>query len=314
MAKILVAGGAGFIGQHLVRKLIEDDHEVIVADNFSTGKRSSLEYPDIPNPEIIRHDVNFPIYVEVDSIINLASPASPVSYQKDPVQTIKTNVVGSVNLLGLAKRLNSPILQASTSEVYGDPEVSPQQESYWGNVNPIGPRSCYDEGKRAAETLFFDYHRMHGVKIAIARIFNTYGPGMAPDDGRVVSNFITQALDGKPLTIYGDGEQTRSFCFVEDTVDAMFRLWEMDGESSGPINIGNPNEISIKSLAEIVSVNCGVELRIDNSELPQDDPLQRRPDISRARQVLDWEPQVALEDGITRTIDYFRSLDTFVRR
>ena len=308
MSRVLVAGGSGFIGQHLVKRLLEAGEEVLVVDNFSTGARSSLDFPDLPQPEIIRHDVNFPLYVEVDSIINLASPASPKSYQKDPVQTIKTNVVGSVNLLGLAKRLKAPILQASTSEVYGDPTVSPQVEEYWGNVNPIGPRSCYDEGKRAAEALFFDYHRMHGVQIAVARIFNTYGPGMSPNDGRVVSNFVVQALSGHPLTIYGDGLQTRSFCFVEDTVGALYRCWELGGSQPGPINIGNPHEVTILELAETISSICKVPLRVEGSSMPQDDPVRRKPDISKAQDILGWRPTVPLKEGLARTIDYFRNL------
>lgn len=303
--RVLVAGGAGFLGTHLVEKLISEGNEVIVADNFSTGRKANLKRFVDSDLEIIRHDVNFPLYVEVDSIINLASPASPVAYQTDPVQTIKTNVVGSVNLLGLAKRLSVPIVQASTSEVYGDPKVSPQKEDYWGNVNPIGIRACYDEGKRAAETLFFDYKRQHGLKIAVARIFNTYGPFMAAGDGRVVSNFIVQALTGKPLTIYGDGSQTRSFCYVEDTVTALIELWKSQGEFAGPVNIGNPQEITIMELAETISRLTGAKLRKEHSELPENDPTVRKPDISLAKKMLDWKPSINLEEGLRRTIDFF---------
>ena len=303
--RVLVAGGAGFLGTHLVEKLIGEGHEVLVADNFSTGRKSNLKRFEGGDLEIIRHDVNFPLYVEVDSIINLASPASPIAYQTDPVQTIKTNVVGSVNLLGLAKRLSVPIFQASTSEVYGDPMVSPQKEDYWGNVNPIGIRACYDEGKRAAETLFFDYKRQHGLKIGVARIFNTYGPFMAVGDGRVVSNFIVQALSGKPLTIYGDGSQTRSFCFVDDTANALINLWRSQGEFAGPVNVGNPQEITILELAETISRITGVELRKEHSDLPENDPVLRKPDISLAEEKLDWKPRVSLEGGLKKTIDYF---------
>lgn len=303
--RVLVAGGAGFLGTHLVEKLISEGNEVIVADNFSTGRKANLKRFVDSDLEIIRHDVNFPLYVEVDSIINLASPASPVAYQTDPVQTIKTNVVGSVNLLGLAKRLSVPIVQASTSEVYGDPKVSPQKEDYWGNVNPIGIRACYDEGKRATETLFFDYKRQHGLKIGVARIFNTYGPFMAAGDGRVVSNFIVQALTGKPLTIYGDGSQTRSFCYVEDTITALIELWRSQGKFSGPVNIGNPQEITILELAETISRLTGAKLRMEHSELPENDPAVRKPDISLAKKMLDWKPSINLEEGLRRTIDYF---------
>jgi UDP-glucuronate decarboxylase len=303
--RVLVAGGAGFIGAKVVSQLLGLNHEVIVADNFSTGRKSNLESFLSSNLEVIRHDINFPLYVEVDAVINLASPASPVAYQTDPVQTIKTNVVGSVNLLGLAKRLSVPILQASTSEVYGDPEVSPQREDYWGNVNPIGIRSCYDEGKRAAETLFFDYKRQHGLKIGVARIFNTYGPHMSVGDGRVVSNFIVQALSGQPLTIYGDGTQTRSFCYVDDTVDGLLKLWEKQGEFSGPVNIGNPNEITILELAETVANLTGVKVKLEHKELPESDPVRRKPDISLAKKELNWEPKVSLEAGLKNTIEYF---------
>ena len=309
---ILVAGGGGFIGVNLVRRLLEDGNDVVVADNFFTGNKSNLKSLPQENLEIIRHDVNFPLYVEVDSIINLASPASPAAYQENPVQTLKTNVVGSVNLLGLAKRLKAPIIQASTSEVYGDPEVSPQTEDYWGNVNPVGIRSCYDEGKRAAETLFFDYQRQHGLKIGVARVFNTYGPFMSIGDGRVVSNFIVQALSGNPLTIYGDGTQTRSFCFVDDTVEGLLKLWKKGGEFSGPVNIGNPNEITILELAETIGKLTGVKVNLEHKELPENDPVRRKPDISLAKKELDWEPKTDLEPGLTKTIEYFdEKLSTF---
>lgn len=305
-SRVLVAGGGGFIGINLVEKLLKAGNEVIVADNFFSGSRSNLVSLPQGNLEIIRHDINFPLYVEVDSIINLASPASPIAYQKDPVQTMKTNVVGSVNLLGLAKRLNVPIVQASTSEVYGDPEVSPQKEGYWGNVNPIGIRSCYDEGKRAAETLFFDYKRQHNLKIGVARIFNTFGPHMSIGDGRVVSNFIVQALSGQPLTIYGDGNQTRSFCFVDDTVDGLLRLWSKQGSFAGPVNIGNPNEITILELAMKIAALTGVDIKIEHRPLPENDPVRRRPDISLAMQELEWEPRVTLDEGLEITIGYFQ--------
>ena len=304
---VLVAGGAGFIGTNLIRKVLNQNCEVIIADNFSTGRTNNLiEFPQ-KDLKVIRHDINFPLHVEVDSVINLASPASPVAYQTDPVQTIKTNVFGSLNLLDLAKRLGVPILQASTSEVYGDPEVSPQKEEYWGNVNPIGIRSCYDEGKRAAETAFFDYKRQHGLKIGVARIFNTYGPYMSVGDGRVVSNFIVQALSGQPLTIYGDGTQTRSFCYVEDTVDGLLKLWEKQGEFSGPVNIGNPNEITIMQLAETIANLTGVKVKLEHKELPEDDPVRRKPDITLAKKELNWEPKVSLEAGLKKTIKYFDS-------
>lgn len=308
MERVLVAGGAGFLGTHLVQRLVEQGNEVIVADNFSTGSKLNLASAVFADVEIIRHDVNFPIFVEVDSIINLASPASPVAYQTDPVQTIKTNVVGAVNLLGLAKRLKVPIVQASTSEVYGDPQISPQTEDYWGNVNPIGIRSCYDEGKRAAETLFFDYKRQHGLDIGVARIFNTYGPNMSVGDGRVVSNFIVQALRGEPLTIYGDGSQTRSFCYVDDTVEGLLKLWSKRGSFAGPVNIGNPNEITILELAQTVSELTGTEVRQVHQKLPENDPMMRRPDISLAGKELQWEPKVELLDGLSRTIEYFKSV------
>lgn len=302
--RVLVAGGGGFIGANLVRALVERGHEILVVDNFSTGSKKNLVGLGSA-VEIIRHDVNFPLYVEVDSIVNLASPASPRAYQEDPVQTIKTNVVGTVNLLGLAKRLSVPIIQASTSEVYGNPEVSPQNESYWGNVNPIGTRACYDEGKRAAETLFFDYKRQHGTRVGVARIFNTYGPHMSVGDGRVVSNFAVQALTGQPLTVYGDGMQTRSFCFVEDTVDGLLRLWESRGDFAGPVNIGNPEEITILTLAKTISDLTGAPLEVRHVELPQDDPKKRKPDISLAQKELSWNPKVDLIEGLTRTLDFF---------
>jgi len=306
--RILVTGAAGFLGSHLVDRLLEKGHEVLAVDNFFTGSKRNLAHlSDQSNLEIIRHDITFPLYVEVDQIYNLASPASPINYQRDPVQTLKTNVVGAVNMLGLAKRLKARIFQASTSEVYGDPKVSPQDESYWGNVNPIGVRSCYDEGKRAAETLFFDYQRQHGVDVRVARIFNTYGPRMAVDDGRVVSNLIVQALRGEDLTIYGDGSQTRSFCYQSDLIEAILRLMELPEENS-PTNLGNPNEISVAELANIVLEATGSNSKVIRKPLPSDDPLQRRPDISKAKTRLNWEPEVSLSDGIARTVSYFRTL------
>jgi UDP-glucuronate decarboxylase len=305
--RILVTGGAGFIGSHLCEKLIELGHEVLCVDNFYTGTRRNIMHL-FGNPafEVLRHDVTFPLYVEVDQIFNLACPASPVHYQHDPVQTTKTSVAGALNMLGLAKRLRIPILQASTSEVYGDPAVHPQTEDYWGNVNPIGPRSCYDEGKRCAETLFFDYHRQLGLKIKVARIFNTYGPRMHPNDGRVVSNFIVSALEGRPITLYGDGTQTRSFCYVNDTVDGLIRLMQSPDEVTGPINIGNPVEISIRKLAEKVIEMTGSTTSLEYSKVREDDPKQRQPDIRRARELLGWEPTISLEEGLERTIGYFR--------
>jgi len=307
--RVLVTGGAGFIGSHLCDRLIAAGHEVLCVDNFYTGSRRNIRHL-LGNPafELIRHDITFPLYVEVDEIYNLACPASPIHYQRDPIQTTKTSVAGAINMLGLAKRLRIPILQASTSEVYGDPAVHPQTESYWGHVNPIGPRSCYDEGKRCAETLFFDYHRQLGLQIKVARIFNTYGPRMHPDDGRVVSNFIVQAIQGRPVTIYGDGSQTRSFCYVDDTVDALVRLMGTDDDVTGPVNIGNPAEISVRNLAELVVERSGAEAAIDQRPLPEDDPKQRQPDISQARELLGWEPKVPLEEGLDRTIGYFRQL------
>ena len=304
--RILITGGAGFVGSHLSDRLLGDGHEVIAVDNFFTGsKRNIAHLVDHPHFELIRHDVTFPLYIEVDAIYNLASPASPIHYQRDPVQTTKTNVVGAINMLGLAKRLGVPIFQASTSEVYGDPEVHPQPESYWGKVNPIGPRACYDEAKRVAETLFFDYQRQHDLEIRVARIFNTYGPRMAADDGRVVSNFIVQALRGEPLTIYGDGSQTRSFCYVEDLISGFIALMNNEAGESGPVNLGNPGEFTMLELASLVLDMTGSKSKLEHLELPQDDPKQRQPDISLAKSVLGWEPTVALKDGLARTIEYF---------
>ena len=306
--RILVTGAAGFLGSHLVDRLLIEGHEVLAVDNFFTGSRANLAHlSDNKNLEILRHDITFPLYVEVDQIYNLASPASPINYQRDPVQTLKTNVVGAVNMLGLAKRLKARIFQASTSEVYGDPQVSPQNESYWGNVNPIGIRSCYDEGKRAAETLFFDYQRQHGVDVRVARIFNTYGPRMAVDDGRVISNFIVQALRGDDLTIYGDGSQTRSFCYQSDLVEAMVRLMSHDDDDS-PTNIGNPTEITVAELADQVIQVTNSSSKVLLLPRPLDDPMQRRPDITKASNLLNWEPKVSLADGLTKTIQYFASV------
>jgi UDP-glucuronate decarboxylase len=305
--RVLVTGGAGFIGSHLCDRLIADGHEVLCVDNFYTGARRNIAHL-LGNPafELLRHDITFPLFVEVDRIFNLACPASPIHYQRDPIQTTKTSVAGAINMLGLAKRLRVPVLQASTSEVYGDPAIHPQEESYWGHVNPIGPRSCYDEGKRCAETLFFDYHRQQRVAIKVARIFNTYGPRMHPNDGRVVSNFIVQALKGGPITIYGDGSQTRSFCYIDDTVEALIRLMESPDEVTGPINVGNPVEISVRELAEKIAGKAGSNAELQVGELPADDPKQRQPDISRARALLKWEPTVPLDDGLERTISFFR--------
>ena len=306
--RILITGGAGFVGSHLSDRLLGDGHEVIAVDNFFTGsKRNIAHLVDNPHFELIRHDVTFPLYIEVDAIYNLASPASPIHYQRDPVQTTKTNVVGAINMLGLAKRLGVPIFQASTSEVYGDPEVHPQPESYWGKVNPIGPRACYDEAKRVAETLFFDYQRQHDLEIRVARIFNTYGPRMAADDGRVVSNFIVQALRGEPLTIYGDGSQTRSFCYVDDLVSGFIALMNNEAGESGPVNLGNPGEFTMLELASLVLDMTGSKSKLEHLALPQDDPKQRQPDISLAKSVLGWEPTVALKDGLARTIEYFEA-------
>jgi UDP-glucuronate decarboxylase len=307
--RVLVTGGAGFLGSHLCERLLSCGADVVCVDNFFTGtKRNIAHLIGKPRFELMRHDVTFPLYVEVDEIYNFACPASPVHYQHDPVQTTKTSVHGAINMLGLAKRLRAKILQASTSEVYGDPMVHPQREDYWGHVNPIGPRSCYDEGKRCAETLFFDYWRQHRLRIKVARIFNTYGPRMHPNDGRVVSNFIVQALLGGAITIYGDGEQTRSFCYVADLVDAMVRLMGTDDAVTGPINIGNPGEFSIKALAEIIRDLTGSRAKIVSRPLPADDPRQRQPDIAAARKVLDWEPSTPLRDGLAKTIAYFDEL------
>jgi len=306
--RILVTGAAGFLGSHLVDRLLIEGHEVLAVDNFFTGSKANLAHlADNKNLEILRHDITFPLYVEVDQIYNLASPASPINYQRDPVQTLKTNVVGAVNMLGLAKRLKARIFQASTSEVYGDPQVSPQNEIYWGNVNPIGIRSCYDEGKRAAETLFFDYQRQHGVEVRVARIFNTYGPRMAVNDGRVISNFIVQALRGNDLTIYGDGDQTRSFCYHSDLIEAMVRLMSHDDDDS-PINIGNPTEITVAELADLVIQTTNSSSKVLMLPRPLDDPMQRRPDITKARNLLNWEPKVSLAEGLTKTIQYFASV------
>lgn len=307
--RILVTGGAGFLGSHLCERLVAAGHDVLCVDNYFTGRRENVAHLiGHPRFEIMRHDVTFPLYVEVDEIYNLACPASPIHYQHDPVQTTKTSVHGAINMLGLAKRLRAKILQASTSEVYGDPQVHPQREGYWGHVNPIGYRSCYDEGKRCAETLFFDYHRQHRLRIKVARIFNTYGPRMHPQDGRVVSNFIMQALADEPITIYGDGSQTRSFCFVDDLIEGLIRLMATPDEVTGPINIGNPVEMTIKELAEAVIDLTGSSSKLVHKALPQDDPIQRQPDIGLARSALGWEPQVALRDGLSKTISYFRAL------
>ncbi len=307
--RVLVTGGAGFLGSHLCERLLTDGYSVLCVDNYFTGRRENiahlLAHPDF---EALRHDVTFPLHVEVDQIYNLACPASPVHYQHDPVQTTKTSVMGAINMLGLAKRLKVPVLQASTSEVYGDPTVHPQTEAYWGNVNPIGPRACYDEGKRCAETLFFDYHRQHRVSIKVARIFNTYGPRMLPNDGRVVSNFIVQALRGQDITIYGDGGQTRAFCYVDDLVDGLVRMMATGETVTGPINIGNPAEISVRLLAERVVALTGSSARLVFRPLPQDDPMQRCPDIRRAQEVLGWTPIMGLDDGLGATIAYFRRL------
>jgi UDP-glucuronate decarboxylase len=307
--RVLVTGGAGFLGSHLCERLLERGSDIVCVDNFFTGaKRNIGHLAGNKRFELVRHDVTFPLYVEVDEIYNLACPASPVHYQHDPVQTTKTSVHGAINMLGLAKRLRAKILQASTSEVYGDPNVHPQPEEYWGHVNPIGTRSCYDEGKRCAETLFFDYWRQHRLRIKVARIFNTYGPRMHPNDGRVVSNFIIQALRGRDITVYGDGRQTRSFCYVDDLVDAIIRLMETADAVTGPINIGNPAEFSIRELAEIVIDATGSRSRIVSRPLPADDPRQRQPDIAKARQVLGWTPRTPLKEGLSRTIAYFEGL------
>lgn len=308
--RILVTGGAGFVGSHLIDRLLEQGHEVLCVDNLFTGAKRNIEHlHNHSRLEFMRHDVCFPLYVEVDEIYNLACPASPVHYQHDPVQTTKTSVIGAINMLGLAKRVKAKIFQASTSEVYGDPSVHPQPESYWGNVNPIGIRSCYDEGKRCAETLFFDYHRQHAVEIKVARIFNTYGPRMHPADGRVVSNFIVQALKGDPITIYGEGKQTRSFCYVDDLVEGFLRLMATGPDVTGPINIGNPVEFTMIELAQEVLALTGSKSELVYLPLPQDDPTQRKPDIAKAKQFLnDWEPNVPLREGLKHTIDYFRNV------
>ncbi|MGN6102491.1 MAG: UDP-glucuronic acid decarboxylase family protein [Devosia sp.] len=309
MHRNVVTGGAGFLGSHLCERLLAEGEEVLCVDNFFTGNKQNIA-PFLGNArfELLRHDVTFPLYVETDRIYNLACPASPVHYQQDPIQTTKTSVHGAINMLGLAKRLRIPILQASTSEVYGDPDVHPQPESYWGRVNPIGVRSCYDEGKRCAETLFFDYHRQVGLEIKVMRIFNTYGPRMLPNDGRVVSNFIVQALRGEPITIYGDGSQTRSFCYVDDLIDGMVRLMRTPAEITGPINVGNPGEFTMLELAEEVLKLVGGPSTLSFLPLPPDDPRQRRPDITLARNVLGWEPRVSLADGLKETVAYFRKM------
>jgi UDP-glucuronate decarboxylase len=305
--RILVTGGAGFLGSHLCDRLVSQGHDVICVDNFYTGSKKNIAHLlSNANFELMRHDVTFPLYVEVDQIYNLACPASPVHYQKDPVQTTKTSVHGAINMLGLAKRTGARILQASTSEVYGDPEIHPQTEDYWGRVNPVGIRSCYDEGKRCAETLFFDYWRQHGVEIKVMRIFNTYGPRMHPDDGRVVSNFIVQALRGEDITIYGDGNQTRSFCFVDDLIDGMIAFMNSSAEFTGPVNIGNPVEFTISQLAKRILEKINPEAQIVYKALPQDDPKQRQPDIALAKTTLGWSPTVDLDEGLNRTISYFR--------
>jgi UDP-glucuronate decarboxylase len=309
MKRILVTGGAGFLGSHLCEKLLREGHEVLCVDNFYTGRRSNiLNFIKNPLFELLRHDICFPLYVEVDEIYNLACPASPIHYQFDPVQTTKTSVHGSINVLGLAKRVKAKVFQASTSEVYGDPDIHPQPESYWGNVNPVGFRSCYDEGKRCAETLFFDYYRQHKLRIKVARIFNTYGPRMHPDDGRVVSNFIVQALRGKSITVYGDGNQTRSFCYVDDMIDGFVKLMGTPDNFTGPVNLGNPDEFSILELAGKIIELTGSKSKIVFKPLPQDDPTQRKPDIKLAGKALKWKPKVKLEDGLKETINYFREL------
>lgn len=309
MKRILITGGAGFLGSHLCERLLGEGHEILCVDNFYTGSRGNISHL-INNPlfEVLRHDICFPLYAEVDEIYNLACPASPIHYQFDPVQTTKTSVHGSINMLGLAKRIKAKILQASTSEVYGDPKVHPQPETYWGNINPIGLRSCYDEGKRCAETLFFDYHRQHKLKIKVARIFNTYGPKMHPNDGRVVSNFIIQALKGENVTVYGDGRQTRSFCYVDDMIDGLIKLMNSPDDFTGPVNLGNPSEFTILELAEKVIKLTKSRSRIIHKSLPHDDPVQRQPDIALAKKVLNWKPKKGLEDGLKKTIAYFKNL------
>ena len=307
--RILVTGGAGFLGSHLCARLLEAGHDVLCVDNYFTGsKHNILPLLDHPGFELLRHDVTFPLYVEVDEVYNLACPASPIHYQYDPVQTTKTSVHGAINMLGLAKRVRAKIFQASTSEVYGDPKVHPQTEDYWGHVNPNGQRSCYDEGKRCAETLFFDYRRQHGLRIKVARIFNTYGPNMHPNDGRVVSNFIVQALKGEPITLYGDGSQTRSFCYVDDLIDGFVRLMDSPDDLTGPVNLGNPGEFTIRELAEQVIDLTAARSKLVHQPLPSDDPSQRCPDISLAKQQLGWEPKIPLAEGLKRTIPYFEAL------
>lgn len=307
--RVMVTGGAGFLGSHLCERLLKQGHDVLCVDNFFTGTKDNIVHLLVePNFELMRHDVTMPLYVEVDEIYNLACPASPIHYQHDPVQTTKTSVHGAINMLGLAKRTGAKIFQASTSEVYGDPHVHPQVESYWGHVNPIGLRSCYDEGKRCAETLFFDYHRQHGLEIKVARLFNTYGPRMHPNDGRVVSNFIVQSLKGEDITLYGDGSQTRSFCYVDDQIDAFIAFMNTSQEITGPINIGNPNEFTIKMLAEKIVQLTGSQSKVSYKDLPSDDPLQRQPNISLAEKHLNWRPAVELEEGLTSTIEYFSRL------
>jgi UDP-glucuronate decarboxylase len=311
MKRILVTGGAGFVGSHLCERLVNEGHDVLCVDNFFTGSRQNITHLLInSNFELMRHDVTFPLDVEVDEIYNLACPASPVHYQFDPVQTTKTSVHGAINMLGLAKRAHAKIFQASTSEVYGDPDVHPQPESYWGRVNPIGIRSCYDEGKRCAETLFFDYYRQHAINIKVARIFNTYGPRMHPDDGRVVSNFIVQALKGEAITVYGEGQQTRSFCYVDDLIDGFIKLMDTSDDFTGPVNLGNPNEFTIRQLAELVVEMTGSSSKFIFKPLPQDDPKQRQPDISLAKNILGWQPSIQLEEGLKKTIEYFDLLLT----
>jgi len=307
--RILVTGGSGFLGSHLCERLLAEGANVICVDNFFSGTRSNIEHlVGHKRFELMRHDVTFPLYIEVDEIYNLACPASPIHYQRDPVQTTKTSVHGAINMLGLAKRVRASILQASTSEVYGDPSVHPQPEEYWGNVNPIGPRSCYDEGKRCAETLFFDYRRQHNMRIKVVRIFNTYGPRMHPNDGRVVSNFIIQALLGRDITIYGDGKQTRSFCYVDDLIEGFVKLMATPDNVTGPINLGNPGEFTMLELAQLVIDGVGSKSKIVHRPLPQDDPKQRRPDISKAQDILGWAPRVALKDGLKRTVEYFEGM------
>jgi UDP-glucuronate decarboxylase len=309
--RIMVTGGAGFLGSHLCERLIAQGHDVLCVDNYFTGRKDNISHlMHLPQFEAMRHDVTFPLYVEVDEIYNLACPASPIHYQFDPVQTTKTSVIGAINMLGLAKRVKAKVFQASTSEVYGDPTVHPQTEDYRGNVNPLGPRACYDEGKRAAETLFFDYNRQHQVRIKVVRIFNTYGPRMHPNDGRVVSNFIMQALRGEPITLYGDGSQTRAFCFVSDLVEGFLRLMDTPDDVTGPVNIGNPHEIPVRELADRIIRLTGSKSTIEYRPLPQDDPTQRCPDITLARKLLGWEPTVALDDGLQRTISYFANMLT----